>query len=87
MPNGPRPSRAEAALAPTVYARVFEGHAEGAQILEELALRFARPAQRTGGIDAILETYHRDGARSVVEFIVNRINQANLGAEHVDPDE
>lgn len=73
-------------LDPAVYARVFEGHAEGAQILEELALRFARPAKRTGGIDAVLETYHRDGARSVVEFIVNRINQANGADAHVDPD-
>lgn len=59
------------------YAKVFENHAEGAQILEELTARFCRPAKVTGGIDAILQTYHRDGARSVIEFIVARINQAN----------
>jgi hypothetical protein len=69
-----------------MYQRVFEGHAEGALILEELALRFARGAATKGGIDAVLETYRRDGQRSVLEFIVNRINQAN-GADHVDTDE
>lgn len=50
-------------LPPEAYARVFENHAEGAQILEELTARFCRPAKVTGGIDAILQTYHRDGAR------------------------
>lgn len=64
-------------LQPEVYARVFENHAEGAQILEELVRRFARPAKLDGGIDAILATYHRDGARSVVEFIASRINQSH----------
>jgi hypothetical protein len=64
-------------LPPEVYARVFENHAEGAQILEELIRRFARPAKLEGGIDAVLATYHRDGARSVVEFIAARINQAH----------
>lgn len=65
------------ALPPEVYARVFENHAEGVQILEELTARFCRPAKLQGGIDAVLTTYHRDGARSVIEFIVSRINQAN----------
>jgi len=64
-------------LAPEVYARVFENHAEGAQILEDLIRRFHRPAVTAGGIDAILATYHREGARAVVDFIVNRINQAH----------
>lgn len=62
---------------PGIYARVFEEYRDGAMILEELARRFARPAKLEGGIDAILATYHRDGARSVIEFIVSRINQAN----------
>ena len=73
-------------LDPSVYARVFDANPEGQKILEELALRFARPAKREGGIDAILETYHRDGARSVVEFIVNRVNTAN-GVSDADPTE
>lgn len=79
----PKP-RPPAPLDPAVYARVFEVHPEGAQVLEELTLRFMRPAKRTGGIDAVLETYHRDGARSVIEFIVNRINQANGVPTHDD---
>jgi hypothetical protein len=69
-------ARAEA-LPPEAYARVFDQFKEGQQILEELLRIFARPAKRDGGIDAILETYHRAGARSVCEFIVSRINQAN----------
>jgi hypothetical protein len=64
------------ALPPEVYARVFENHAEGRQILEELTRRFARPAVTAGGIDAVLQTYQRDGSRRVIEFIVARINQA-----------
>lgn len=64
------------ALPPEVYARVFENHHEGRMILEELTRRFARPAVTTGGIDAVLQTYQRDGSRKVIEFIVARINQA-----------
>lgn len=66
-----------AQIAPEVYRRVFSEWKDGEQILEELTRRFARPAKLEGGIDAVLTTYHRDGARSVLEFIVNRINQAN----------
>lgn len=79
MPRRPQP------LDPSAYARVFDANPEGQQILEELTLRFARPAKLGGGIDAVLETYHRDGARSVVEFIVNRVNTAN-GVPDADPD-
>lgn len=64
-------------LPASAYARIFEVNPEGAQILEELIRRFSRPAKLEGGIDAVLATYHRDGARSVIEFIVSRINQAN----------
>jgi hypothetical protein len=64
-------------LPDAAYARVFDEFKEGQQILEELTLRFARPAKLEGGIDAVLQTYHRDGARSVIEWIVNRINRAN----------
>lgn len=75
-------------LPAVVYASVFEGNPQGAQILEELTRRFCRPAVRTGGIDAVLQTYHRDGARSVVEFIVARINQAHdvpINEEDIEP--
>ena len=82
MPNNPIPPAVE----PGIYARVFEEYRDGAQILEELIRRYSRPAKRVGGIDAVLETYYRDGARSVVEFIVNRINQAH-GVPSNDDDE
>ena len=74
-------------LAPEVYARVFEGHAEGAQILEDLTRRFA-----VGGMFAKddqggeRETCRRIGRREVVEFIVARINQAN-GVDDADNQE
>lgn len=79
-------SRDRDLLPPAAYARMFENLPEGVQILEELTQIFVRPAKRTGGIDAVLETYHREGARSVIEWIVGRINAAhgvdpNLGDE------
>ncbi len=79
MPDEARP-QVDAAM----YARVFEGHAEGVLILEDLAKRFARGSTLTGGIDAILKTYHAGGQRSVVEFIVNRCNEANGLAPNAD---
>ncbi|KAK6697446.1 hypothetical protein SNK04_014018 [Fusarium graminearum] len=33
-----------------MYARVFENHAEGALILEDLVKKFHRPAQLSGGL-------------------------------------
>lgn len=68
------------------YARLFEGAPDGPDILDDLMRRFCRPAKRTGGIDAVLETYHRDGARSVMEFIISRVNQANTGVIENDND-
>lgn len=70
-----------------MYARVFESHHEGALVFDDLVRRFARPPVLEGGIDAVLKTYHRNGARSVVEFITGRINQANGVDANVDPDE
>ncbi len=72
---------------PRVYARLFEEDREGAAVLEELMRRFAKPAVIKGGIDAVLQTYHNDGARSVLEFIVARVNQAHgVPATHDDPE-
>lgn len=62
---------------PDIYKQIFEDDRRGAAILEELTVVFARPAVTTGGIDAILQTYVRDGQRRVIEHIVNRINRAN----------
>lgn len=74
-------------VTPEMYARVFEGHAEGVLLLEDLVRRFHRPAVLQGGIDAVLSTYHREGARSVVDFIVNQCNKANgVPADEHDAD-
>jgi len=62
---------------PKEYAALFEDDTRGAAILEHLTLTFARPAVVKGGIDAVLETYQRDGQRRVLEFIVNQINRAH----------
>lgn len=62
---------------PSTYKAIFEDDRRGAAILDDLTLRFARPAVTTGGIDAVLQTYQRDGMRRVVEFIVSQINRAN----------
>ncbi len=68
---------------PEIYRRVFEANPDGAAIFEELLRRFARPPVYDGGIDGIRKSDHRAGARSVVEFITSRINEAN----GVDPNE
>lgn len=62
---------------PQDYAALFEDDRRGAAILEHLTRIFARPAVVKGGIDAVLETYQRDGQRRVLEFIVSQINRAN----------
>ncbi|MFY3552923.1 hypothetical protein [Achromobacter insolitus] len=61
----------------SVYKEIFEDDRRGAAILEDLTMRFARPAVTSGGIDAVLQTYHRDGMRRVIEHIVTQINRAN----------
>lgn len=78
--GGPEP------VDPRAYARVFEGSQDGKDIIEELERRFAKPAVTKGGIDAVLQTYHNDGARSVIEFIVRRINQAAGVVSRDDPE-
>lgn len=72
-------------LPPKAYAQLFDEFQLGKDVLEELIRKFSRPAKREGGIDAVIETYHRAGARSVVEFIVSRINAANGVPEDVEP--
>lgn len=62
---------------PQDYKDLFEDDRRGAAILEHLIRAFARPAVVTGGIDAVLATYQRDGQRRVLEFITNQINRAN----------
>lgn len=60
-----------------MYARVFEGHAEGALILEDLTRRFGGSLFVKGGEEGRRETDWRLGRRHVLDFIVGQINQAN----------
>lgn len=70
-----------------MYMRVFEQHAEGALVLEDLVKRYARGPVYTGGIDGIRKSDHNAGARSVVEFITARLNQAHGVQDHEDHEE
>ncbi len=69
-----------------MYSRVFEHHAEGALVFDDLVKRFARGPVYTGGIDGIRKSDHNAGARGVVEFITARLNQAN-GVQDHEPEE
>lgn len=82
----PRHPLAPDQLPPATYARIFEV-GEGALVLEELTRVFARPAVLDGGIDAVLKTYHRQGARAVLDYIVNKINLANGVNDAPDADQ
>jgi len=59
------------------YASVFEGNPQGALVLEDLTRRFARGPVFEGGIDGVRKSDYRAGARSVVEYIVNKSNLAD----------
>lgn len=60
-----------------LYRQIFEVDKRGAQLLEDLVVRFSQPAVVEGGIDAVIKTYHRMGQNSVVQYIVGQINRAN----------
>lgn len=60
-----------------MYARVFEGHAEGQLILEDLIARFHGNPFVKGGLDGDRETCFRAGRNAVMDFILNKINTAN----------
>ena len=62
---------------PAVYARVFEGHHEGVLILEDLTARFGGALFVKGGEEGRRETDYRLGRRSLLDFILGQINQAN----------
>jgi hypothetical protein len=63
-------------LSPEAYARVFEQTPEGQAVQQDLVRRFARGPVFQGGIDGVRQSDFRAGQRSVIEFIVNRANQA-----------
>ncbi|WP_419204340.1 hypothetical protein [Bordetella trematum] len=62
---------------PSTYREIFEDDRRGVAVLEDLVSRFARPAVTSGGIDAVLQTYQRDGMRRVIDYIVSQVNRAN----------
>ena len=56
-----------------MYCRVFEGHAEGALILEDLTKRFYdRPSFVQGQPDTVA---FNEGRRAVLAFILGRLAQ------------
>jgi hypothetical protein len=73
---------------PAMYARVFEGHHEGVQILDDLTARFGGALFVKGGEEGRRETDYRLGRRAVLDFILGQINQAHDVAppEDADPD-
>ena len=71
---------------PQDYARLFDGSELGKRVFEDLVRKFSRPPVYKDGIDGIRISDFRAGARSVVEHIVRRINQAS-GVNDVDPEE
>ena len=64
-------------IPPEAYARVFENHAEGRLILEDLTARFGGGIYVKGGLEGDRQTCFNAGRRSVLDFILGRINQAN----------
>ncbi len=62
---------------PELYRQLFEVDVRGQAILEHLTQLFCKGAVTSGGIDAVLQTFHRQGAQSVVNHILQQINQAN----------
>lgn len=67
------------------YASLFEGNPQGALVLEDLTRKFARGPQLSGGIDGIRVSDYRAGARSVIEYIVNKANLADEFNEETNP--
>ena len=69
-PSSPAPLPAEA------YARVFVNLPEGVAVLEDLVRRFGRDPYVPGGPEGERASCYNAGKRAVLDFIVNRINQA-----------
>lgn len=69
---------------PAMYARVFEGHHEGALILEELVRRFFDVDVYVPGPDGSRETDRRAARREVVGFILKQIGQVANGDPNDD---
>ena len=63
-------------IQPDAYHRVFVGHADGREVLEDLVARFHdRNIHVSGGLEAQRETEKRAAQKEVVGFILRRIGQ------------
>lgn len=60
------------------YESLFEINQTGQVVLDDLMRRFSlhSGASLHGGIDAVLQTYFKEGQRSVINHIVLQINRA-----------
>lgn len=65
------------------YQRLFDRNPEGEAILEDLVKRFSLPPSFDEH-NASLKTYYRAGQRSVIDFILSRVNRANGVTEHAE---
>ena len=69
-----------------MYQRVFEGHAEGALILEDLIKRFGGNLYVKGGEEGRRQTDYNLGRREILDFIVMMTNRANGVDPNADND-
>ena len=70
---------------PEMYSRVFEGHAEGAILLEDLVARFYDKRSFTpGGVEGARMTEFKEGRREVVRFILAQLGQVKDGDANVE---
>lgn len=59
-----------------MYLRVFQGHAEGQILLEDLVARFYdRQSFTPGGVEGARMSDHKEGRRHVVAFILKQMGQ------------
>ena len=70
-----------------MYARVFEGHAEAAMVLDDLTKRFGGALFVKGGEEGRRQTDFNLGRRFVLDFILTMINTANGVDPNVDEEE
>lgn len=70
MPDQLRPS-------PQDYADLFDVDRRGACIIQDLIDRFGGNIYVKGGLEGDRQTCFNAGRRSVLDFILGRINQAN----------
>lgn len=68
------------------YKRLFNDVAGGEAILEDLVSRFSLPPSFDEH-NAEIKTYYRAGQRSVIDFILSRINRANGVQDEIPKDE